>query len=193
MDDQELDTRAVGSVQAAVERILAVSQVALRDSESEGAIQVVPEERTAPRTRTVLRKTMNTKQKITNYFVKNPTAVVKDVAAKYNVSVPYVYNIRKQAMHQAQEQIATETLGPQLEEPKANAVQFGGNHYKTMGVEPWDVVDTWPIEQQIGYHRGNGMKYLMRLGNKDEALQEAQKALHYIQKLVEVLSADSQG
>lgn len=56
MDDQELDTRAVGSVQAAVERILAISEMALRDSESEGAIQVVPEERTAPRTSTVLKE-----------------------------------------------------------------------------------------------------------------------------------------
>ena len=23
--------------------------------------------------------------------------------------------------------------------------QFGGDHYKRMGVEPWDVVDTWPL------------------------------------------------
>jgi hypothetical protein len=24
--------------------------------------------------------------------------------------------------------------------------QFGGDHYKRMGIEPWDVVDTWPLE-----------------------------------------------
>ena len=29
--------------------------------------------------------------------------------------------------------------------------QFGGDHYKRMGIEPWDVVDTWPLEQRIGY------------------------------------------
>jgi hypothetical protein len=26
--------------------------------------------------------------------------------------------------------------------------QVGGTHYKDMGVEPWDVVDTWPYEQR---------------------------------------------
>lgn len=72
---------------------------------------------------------------------------------------------------------------------KANTRQIGGDHYKNMGVEPWDVVDTWPIEQQIGYHRGGVLKYTMRLGNKDERLQEAKKALHYAEKLVEILES----
>lgn len=71
----------------------------------------------------------------------------------------------------------------------AREVQIGGTHYKTMGVQPWDVVDTWPVEQQIGYYRGNALKYLMRMGSKDEALQEIQKASHYVQKLIEVLAA----
>jgi len=68
--------------------------------------------------------------------------------------------------------------------------QFGGDHYKRMGVEPWDVVDTWPIEQRVGYYRGGALKYIMRLGNKDERLQEAQKGLHYQEKLVEILKAE---
>lgn len=70
--------------------------------------------------------------------------------------------------------------------------QEGGDHYKNMGVEPWDVVDSWPIEQQIGYHRGNVLKYVMRMGNKDERLQEIKKAAHYIQKLVEILEKDNE-
>ena len=65
--------------------------------------------------------------------------------------------------------------------------QFGGDHYKKMGVEPWDVVDTWPLEQRVGYYRGNALKYTMRMGNKDERLQEAEKGLHYQEKLVETL------
>ena len=48
----------------------------------------------------------------------------------------------------------------------ANDYQVGGTHYKDMGVEPWDVIDTWPIEQQIGYYRGNVLKYTMRMGRK---------------------------
>jgi hypothetical protein len=65
--------------------------------------------------------------------------------------------------------------------------QFGGDHYKRMGIEPWDVVDTWPLEQRIGYYRGGALKYTMRMGNKDEQLQEAQKGLHYQEKLVDTL------
>ena len=76
-----------------------------------------------------------------------------------------------------------------FKQPTANDKQVAGTHYKDMGVEPWDVVDTWPIEQQIGYHRGGVLKYTMRLGNKDERLQEAKKALHYAEKLVEILES----
>jgi hypothetical protein len=56
-----------------------------------------------------------------------------------------------------------------------------------MGIEPWDVVDTWPLEQQIGYYRGSALKYIMRMGSKDERLQEAEKGLHYQEKLVDAL------
>ena len=66
--------------------------------------------------------------------------------------------------------------------------QIGGDHYKRMGVEPWDVVDTWPIEQRIGYYRGGALKYVMRMGNKDEAPQEIGKGKHYLEKLLEVLN-----
>ena len=69
--------------------------------------------------------------------------------------------------------------------------QIGGSHYKLMGVEPWDVVDTWPIEQRIGYYRGGALKYVMRMGNKDEAAIEIGKGKHYLEKLLEVLNEDS--
>ena len=68
--------------------------------------------------------------------------------------------------------------------------QVGGVHYKVMGVEPWDVVDTWPIEQRIGYYRGGALKYIMRMGNKDEASTEVGKGKHYLEKLLEVLNED---
>jgi len=72
----------------------------------------------------------------------------------------------------------------------AGEYQVGGNHYQKMGIQPWQVFDTWPVEQQIGFHRGNAIKYLMRLGSKDEQLQEAKKALQYCQKLIEVLNGN---
>lgn len=74
------------------------------------------------------------------------------------------------------------------EKPKtARDTQVGGDHYKKSTVQPWDVVDTWPIEQQIGFYRGNALKYVMRMGTKDENLREIRKAAHYLQKLAEVL------
>lgn len=57
-------------------------------------------------------------------------------------------------------------------------------------VQPWDVIDTWGLEQQIGFHLGNILKYAMRFGNKDAPLQEARKLAHYAQKLVEVLETE---
>lgn len=74
---------------------------------------------------------------------------------------------------------------------KASSRQIAGDHYKTMGIQTWDVVDTWPIEQQIGYYRGNALKYVMRMGRKDENVQEIKKGIHYLEKLVEVLECDT--
>lgn len=81
----------------------------------------------------------------------------------------------------------TETM-----EPTANDIQEGGDHYLNMDIEPWDVIDTWPLEQRIGFYRGNLIKYPMRLGTKDEMVKEAKKARHYAQKLVEVLEEASE-
>ena len=69
----------------------------------------------------------------------------------------------------------------------ANAKQVAGEHYMKMDIEPWNVIDTWPMEQRIGFYRGNALKYIMRMGSKDEQLQEIQKAGHYIEKLIEVI------
>lgn len=70
----------------------------------------------------------------------------------------------------------------------ANDRQIGGLHYKRMTVQPWDVVDSWPMEQRIGYYRGNALKYIMRAGAKDETVQELEKAKHYIDKLIETIN-----
>ena len=69
----------------------------------------------------------------------------------------------------------------------ANTKQVGGDHYVSQKVQPWDVIDTWPANQRIGFYRGNAIKYLMRMGNKDHWLQEAKKAQHYIEKLIETI------
>lgn len=73
---------------------------------------------------------------------------------------------------------------------KVSPKQVGGDHYDKMKIDPWAVWDTWPLEQRIGAYRSNAVKYLMRMGTKGDALEDAKKARHYINKLVEVLESD---
>lgn len=73
---------------------------------------------------------------------------------------------------------------------KASDEQFGGDHYKKMGTQPWDIIDTWSLAERIGFYRGNALKYIMRLNDKDEPIVNAEKAAHYCRKLAEVLSED---
>jgi hypothetical protein len=75
---------------------------------------------------------------------------------------------------------------PPIEELTARSE--GAEHYTGMDIQPWDVIDTWPIEQRIGFYRGNLLKYTMRCGSKDAAPAEIKKAAHYAKKLLEVLS-----
>lgn len=64
--------------------------------------------------------------------------------------------------------------------------QYGGDHYLRMNVQPWDIIEHWPHVEQAAYYRGNLIKYAMRANAKDTPLLNAQKALHYAQKWVEV-------
>jgi len=70
---------------------------------------------------------------------------------------------------------------------RANTYQVGGSHYLSMDIQPWDIIDTWPLEQRIGFYKGNALKYLMRMGRKGPLEEDARKALHYAEKLDEVI------
>jgi len=79
------------------------------------------------------------------------------------------------------------------EKRRANDIQIGGTHYKAAAIEPWDVVDTWPLEQRIGFYRGCALKYTMRLGSKaGSEEEEARKGEHLMMKLAEVLAERDQ-
>lgn len=48
------------------------------------------------------------------------------------------------------------------------------------------VLEAWlPDEQYKGFLRGNALKYLCRVGKKDEVMQELKKAQWYLNKLIE--------
>lgn len=63
----------------------------------------------------------------------------------------------------------------------ANAIQHGGQHYKGMPIEPWDYI----VANDIGFLEGNAIKYLTRWKSKN-GVEDLHKALHYVQKAIEV-------
>jgi FtsZ-binding cell division protein ZapB len=66
--------------------------------------------------------------------------------------------------------------------------QVGGDHYRAMGTQPWDVVEDWSLEQQIGAFRKDALKYIMRAGDKGDILEDFEKAYHVLEKLIEVIT-----
>jgi hypothetical protein len=70
---------------------------------------------------------------------------------------------------------------------KADDIQVGGNHYKDMAVQPWDLMEVvLTYEEFIGFLKGNIIKYALRQGRKEGADDDGAKALHYLNKLKEV-------
>jgi hypothetical protein len=68
----------------------------------------------------------------------------------------------------------------------ANDLQIGGQHYKAMEVQPWDVMEAVLTDEEfIGFLKGNIIKYSMRAGRKDGS-DDAGKAKHYMMKLRQV-------
>ena len=72
-----------------------------------------------------------------------------------------------------------------MTEIKADDVQVGGDHYKEMGVQPWDVMESVLTHVEfVGFLKGNIIKYAMRQGRKDS--DDAGKCHHYRMKLKEL-------
>ena len=72
----------------------------------------------------------------------------------------------------------------------ANEIQYGGDHYKKSSVSHWDFVYS-----DLGgdYLLGCATKYIFRFGKKGDradAIQDLKKAIHYLQKKVEVEEED---
>lgn len=72
----------------------------------------------------------------------------------------------------------------------ANDIQVGGQHYKTMPIQPWDVMEAvLTHEEFVGFLKGNVIKYSMRAGRK-EGSDDANKARHYKMKLAEIRNTE---
>ncbi len=69
--------------------------------------------------------------------------------------------------------------------------QVGGDHYKSLSIQPWDAMEVWLTPEQFqGYLLGDAIAYLGRFNSTAEGkggVQDINKAIHYLTKLVEVL------
>lgn len=65
-----------------------------------------------------------------------------------------------------------------------NEKQWGGDHYKVVQYQPWDVVLDW----NLGYLDGTALKYISRWKRKN-GLEDIRKAIHFLEKLIEVEEA----
>jgi hypothetical protein len=134
--------------------------------------------------------------KVINFIKDNPDVAVKDVAKKFRLAVPTIYNIRKQALTVAvdtsdvltQEQ-ANAVYQSTSKRAKADSVQFGGDHYVALGVQPWAAMEAWMSPEAFaGFLRGNVIKYIARTEKKG-GVEDLQKARHYLDKLIELVEA----
>ena len=67
------------------------------------------------------------------------------------------------------------------------------DHYKAGGIEAIDYIQSkLTPEEFAGFCRGNMLKYLSRLGHKDEAAQEMRKALWYGERWLSARDASAQ-
>ena len=63
----------------------------------------------------------------------------------------------------------------------------GSQHYQG-SIQPWDAMEEWmPPHQFVGFLRGNIIKYLARIDRRGQPLNDARKALHYAEKLVDYM------
>ena len=69
--------------------------------------------------------------------------------------------------------------GQDMTTQDANAVQIGGDHYRTE-IQPWDFI----VANDLGYLEGNIIKYVSRYKKKG-GMADLLKAQHYLQKLIE--------
>ena len=67
--------------------------------------------------------------------------------------------------------------------------QVGGDHYRSLDPQPWDVFENWlGHEGFVGYLIGTTFKYLVRYKDKG-GVEDLKKAQHVLSKLIEVEEA----
>ena len=64
--------------------------------------------------------------------------------------------------------------------------QEGGQHYKKLKIQPWEIIDAWGLD----FYLGNVIKYIGR--DKGDRIGDLKKAIHYLEHEIELLDAANQ-
>ena len=78
----------------------------------------------------------------------------------------------------------------------ANDAQVGGDHYKSLKIQPWDAMEAWLTPAQFrGFLLGSALAYLARVNTKGVdgkgGMQDIKKARHYLDRIIEIHEAES--
>ena len=149
-----------------------------------------------------MRKPSKKSQKLSDYLVKNPTAKAGAVAKLFKVTVQSVYQRKaklKNAAPKGNWKVAyvgtsnksvrqkPSTLVPNAVMSMAVYADDMVNHpphYKTGGIETIDFIEA----KNLGYNRGNVVKYISRADYKGDRLENLKKAQWYMNREVALAS-----
>lgn len=123
------------------------------------------------------------REKVEAYMAKHPNAKPAEIAEACGCNANYVYSMRNRD-RKATKNLKSVLSGP-VEIKKANELQVGGEHYRSMTVQPWDALEAWLTPEEFrGYQKGVAIAYLAR-ERKKGGTQDIEKAMHHLMKLVE--------
>jgi len=138
----------------------------------------------------MVKKVRSTAQKVRTFMHDNPAMKVKDVAAKFGVSVQYIYGLRYLVRKKNDagtpnkvETSATSTrdaIPDALVTPPSDPVNHPA-HYKVGGIETIDFIEA----KNLNYNLGNVIKYVTRSDHKGNKEQDLLKAAWYLQREIE--------
>lgn len=131
---------------------------------------------------------MSNAKKIRRYLTTNPNASAKELAAKFGVSLAYVYTLRSLMKKDAVNTALPETDWKVLHvgtTDTPNTVTLGKTdmvnhpaHYKTGGIETIDFIEA----KELNYRLGNVVKYVVRADHKGDRLEDLKKAQWYLER-----------
>lgn len=93
--------------------------------------------------------------------------------------------VAEQPVDEPTDDRATSDAAPERPSSAANARQHGGDHYKGVGYEHWDLV----LDSSMNYFQGCATKYVTRWRKHEAGDLNLLKAIHYVDKLEEAWEA----